>query len=174
MLIYSNLFKKGKLYFLCKTGFGWLLFQHHCRVTCQVIVIKNCNLDCCGAISIISPTPWVIELFVGLLQYFCYLPPYMCKARIPMSYVTLKEKLIWWPTKQIMKCYIWLCPSILPKYKLPPYPHPHPPTPVPPISNIPMLKVRELTYSKAFHARIEKQVKKNTFLWLSRQIITLA
>lgn len=84
----------------------------------------------------------------------------MCKARIPMSYVTLKEKLVWWPTKQIMKCYIWLCPSILPKYKLPPYPHPHPPIPVPPISNIPILKVRDLTYSKAFHARIEKQVKK--------------
>lgn len=97
----------------------------------------------------------------------------MCKARIPMSYVTLKEKLVWWPTKQIMKCYIWLCPSILPKYKLPPYPHPHPPIPVPPISNIPMLKVRDLTYSKAFHAWIEKQVKKNAFLWLSRQIITL-
>lgn len=58
---------------------------------------------------------------------------------------------------EVLHLVVPLHPFQIQAATIPPSP---PPTPVPPISNIPMLKVRDLTYSKAFHARIEKQVKK--------------
>ena len=96
------------------------------------------------------------------------LPASCVKHEYPwvMSLLHVNKTLVWQAAKQIVKCYTWLYPFTLRRYKLPPYSIPTPVFPhscFPPAPNIPRLYVWDFTYSKAFHALL-----KNTLLWLSK------